>query len=116
VHQGDLLVSVLEALHKRLEAAALRVNLWLADQACAQVEALGWFDQQPLAYVPLPLGGRMDRPSATRALAANPRSRFEPYTMSSSDHSKPLSFTLAVAHHGVAQSRSGKLKEPRTLL
>ena len=43
-------------------------------------------------------------------------SRFEPYTMQSSDHSKTLTFTVAVACHGRERSRSGKHKKPRTLL
>jgi hypothetical protein len=117
VRQGDSLVSVLEALKKRLDAAQLRVKLWLVDKAFAQVEALSWFNRNaPLAYVPLPVNGRKDPPSATRALAALRYSCFVPYTMSSRDHSKTLPLTVAVAHHGQERSRSGKLKAPRTLL
>jgi len=117
VRKGENLVSVLEALKTQLDLAHLRVGLWLADKEFAQVEALSWLQHHvPVAYVPLPLNGRKDPPTATRALAARQHSGFEPYTMQSSDHRRQLSFTLALVRHGPEQSRSGKPKEPRTLL
>ena len=116
VRKGESLTEVLEALKKRLDEAGLRVGLWLADKAFAQVEALSWFDRQDAAYVPLALTGRKDPPTGTRALAARKRSGFVPYQMTSRDHRNSIRFTVAVARHGQSTSRAGKVKEARTLL
>lgn len=117
VPEEEKMVEVLRTLKRRLDRAGLRVGLWMADKGFGQVEALKWFSRQRLAYVPLSVYGRKDPPSATRALAALTHSCFVPYTMSSRNHKKKLSFTVAVVRLPGGPSRSGRSeKQERTLL
>lgn len=117
VKDKQSLTSVLGRLKSYLDAAGLRVGLWLADKAFGQVEALRWFSRHTAAYVPLSVYGRKDPPSATRALAARKSSAFVSYTMGSRDHSKKLSFTVAAVRFRAGPSRSGRSqKKARTLL
>jgi putative transposase len=117
VNQKQSLTMVLRTLKRYLDAAQLRVGLWLADKAFGHVEALRWFSRQEAAYVALSVYGRKDPPSATRALAARKKSALVPYTMSSHNHSKHLHFSVAVVRFAAGPSRSGRShKRARTLL
>lgn len=56
VHQGETLVSVLDALKGWLDELGIKVRLWVADRAFCCVSALRWFDQQPEGWaMPTPL-------------------------------------------------------------
>jgi putative transposase len=116
VRGDESMVEVLSVLKAVLDEAGLRVGLWLADKGFASVQTLQWFSAQPAAFVPLPLNGRKDPPSATRALAALPQSCWRRHTMETRNHKERITFDVAVDRRPEEMSRSGKLKKPRTLL
>ena len=116
VRQGESLVSVLEALKAKLDELGIQVGLWLADRAFCSVAALGWFDQQGSAIVPMVARGKKDPPSGSRVLFAQKKSGWTQYTMESDTDGK-ITFDVAVVRRYSRPSRSGdKPIPPKTLV
>lgn len=115
VRSDSPLSEVLTFLEQRLTTLGITVALWLADRGFASVECLRWFDQRQEAIVPLPVKGKTDPPTATRALAALVHSGWHSYTMRSSEHGE-LSFKVAVVRRRRQRSRAGDARPAETLL
>jgi hypothetical protein len=116
VRLGETMAEVLEVLKGRVEALGIKIDLWMADKGFCSVEALSWFDKQPLAYVPLVAHGKSSPSSAMNLLLQRKKSGWGRYTMNSSKHGS-ISFDVAVVRRPEHISRgSGKLMPAVTLL
>ena len=115
VRQGESLVNVLESLKGKLDELGIQVSCWLADRAFCSVAALGWFDQQQEAIVPMVSRGKKEPLSGSRVLFAQKKSGWDRYTMSSQTDGS-FTFDVAVVRRYSRPSRSGGKSIPPTTL